>query len=214
MKGNETSLSFRQMLDACSDPGSSHYHEAWREFMNRYKSLIYGQVQMQVHRWNIPRLGLQRNETVDDIVSDVCRRLYQHNCRALRNYRERDNENKFKSWLATTARRAAIGHLSRNYRRCLIEEEIENLAGTFAPLRAEVRSEIYEYVVQELRDAPKNNTRTLERNINIFTLYIMAEFSKPMIFAHPCLGGTGDRVIDNLINRMRKSLREGKTEII
>lgn len=210
MKGNGTSQSFRRMLDACSDPGSPHYHEAWREFMRRYKHQIYSLVQMQVRRWNSPRLGLQRNETIHDVVSDVFRRLYQHNCRALRNYRERDDENKFKAWLATTARRAAIGHLSRNYGRGLIEEEIQNLNGLFAPLCAEVRSEIYEYVVQELRDAPKNHTQTLERNINIFTLYVMAEFSKPMIFAHPCLAGTGDRVIDNLINRMRKSLREGK----
>ena len=65
------------------------------------------------------------------------------------------------------------------------------------------RWELYETVVQYLRGLAGPRKRNLERDIHLFMLYNWADFSEDMIRVTPNFRSMGDRVLDNVINRLR-----------
>lgn len=66
--------------------------------------------------------------------------------------------------------------------------------------------EMYDHTVRQLRQS-NGKKRNLERDINIFHLYTMADFSEDMILSIPCFKDMGHRVVDNVVNRIRKILK-------
>jgi len=81
----------------------------------------------------------------------------------------------------------------------------ESLAGG---LDDDHRWELYEKVVQMLYDSAGPRPANTDRDINIFMLYAWADLSAPMVFRHPCYREEGHRVVDVVVNRLRKKLRE------
>lgn len=211
MTQNEPKPNFQQFLDNCSNPGSANYEHAWRQFIERYKLFIYNQAAKHCRKWNVPRLNTQYSETVNDIFSEVILTLCENDCRALKNFRARDNEKMFLSWLATICSRATGRFIQRHFSMVLADAEIDNFIDYIIDLDFDTRWELFETIVEILRDTSSSKRRHLERDINIFLLYVWADFSAPMIKTHPCLQEIGPRVVDVVVNRFRQQLNENKS---
>jgi hypothetical protein len=206
----EKSLTFQELLDCCSNQASPYWEYGWGIFIKRYKMYIYKNVTKCCLSWNVPRLKKQLSEAVNDVVSDVLLTLCRNDCQAIHDFRARDNEKKFFPWLATICNRVTGRYMHHYFTAAFINAEIDDIKEYFADLEFDVRWELYEFIIQKLRSSSTIKKRNLERDINIFQLYTWADFSSPMIATHPCLKNIGHRVVDNVINRMRDSLRSEK----
>ena len=99
-----------ELLINCCDEGSPQRELAWREFLKRYKNFIYRVITYRCFGWRVSRLSRQLSDVVNDVVSEVFTILTQ----SLDQYREVDNEKKFRAWLATICNRAASRYLKRS----------------------------------------------------------------------------------------------------
>jgi hypothetical protein len=169
------------------------------------KMFIYKRVIQRCGAWNIPRLGKSLGDAVDDIVGMVFFELCKNDFQALRNFRARDDERMFRAWLATICKRMCNRYVRSPLLRVMVDDDVENTEDFYAKLEPEIRWELHESLVKELRALRKT-----ERDITIFQLYVLAGFSAPMIKTHPCLKTLGARVVDNVVNRIREDLRPRK----
>lgn len=206
MTQSDPSFNFLQFLDDCSNPGSTNYEQAWRQFIERYKLFIYNQAAKSCRKWNVPRLNTQYSETVNDIFSEVILVLCGNNCKALKDFRARDNEKMFLSWLAVICSRTTGRFIQRHFSMVLSEAEIDSFIEYLIDLDFDTRWELYEAIVDLLRKNSSSKKRHLERDIHIFLLYTWADFSEPMIKLLPCLSDIGPRVVDVVVNRTRQQL--------
>lgn len=157
--------------------------------------------------WGSLRIRRQFSDFVNEMVDAVFANLYKNDCRALRNFSARDNERMFYAWLATICDRTANRHIRAMIRDRLIEDEPAEIRDRLSGGDANGRWELYEMVVAELREFAKRPTDHLERNIHLFQLCVWADFSEPMIQAHPFIRNLGPRIVDNVVSRMREFLR-------
>jgi DNA-directed RNA polymerase specialized sigma24 family protein len=191
-------------LAVCLDREHVLYQQAWREFIRRYKTFIYQIINYRCLNWRACRLRRQLSDVVNDIVSEVFIIL----TRSLDQYRERENEERFRFWLATICNRAAGRYLKSEFFTEMAEPDLEEFRNYLHEMPFDTRWELYESVVVQLRAADSTKKRNLERDINIFQFYIWSDLSQAIIQVHPCYRALGQRVIDNVINRLRRQLKE------
>ncbi len=204
-------LRLNQLLDHCGCPNSPNWEWAWREFLNRYLGFISDKVRSRCSRWDLPRLRRQFAETVNDIIGEVLKNLCKNNCRALRNFRYRDNEHALLSWLRTICNNTTDTVIIKQFNKSCIDADIEDVQCNFGEVEIDISWELYENVVKVLRTSGKNNKKQRERDIDIFTLYIWEDYSGQMIQNHPRFKNLGARVVDNVIYRLRNELRNAST---
>ncbi|MFQ5651861.1 MAG: hypothetical protein ACE5IY_18140 [bacterium] len=203
-------FTFDELLSHCGNVSSPYWQGAWSEFDQRYGKFIYKKVAERCAALRPPRLKLQFSETVEDIVSEVQRTLFKDDCRAIREFRGRENENIFLAWLKQICYRGTRAYLRRHYKEYFSETNSESLdfLHTSPPDLEDLnRWEVYEEIVHSLRDAAARNARNTERDINIFLLYAMGGFSAEMFKYNPLLSHLGDRVVDVVVNRVRTKVR-------
>ena len=140
----------------------------------------------------------------DEVVILLC----NHGCKALRDFRERENEIKFRAWLRVVCNRKADAYIRKNYVPMLIESEAGEVQNFLMGFEIDDRWQLYEEHVAFLRMNKKNKKQNIERDINIFKLYVWACFTDSMIKSTPCLKEIGPRVVDLVVNRTRQFLRE------
>jgi DNA-directed RNA polymerase specialized sigma24 family protein len=196
-------FSLKDLTEICSNPKSALREEAWREFLRNYKVFIYQNVARYCCNWRIPRLRRQLSDVVNDIVAEV----YLILCSSLANYREVADEKKFKLWLATICSRTVSRYIQREFIPIITGPDFEEFQEFLFELQSDHRWELYEAIVDILRRSNTAKKRNDERDINIFLLYVWADFNNEMILAHPCYRKLGHRVIDNVANRMRSLLK-------
>lgn len=201
---DRSEFSLAQLITHCSDTNSPQRESAWRQFLKHYKVFIYQAVTRRCLTWRVPRLRRQLSDVVNDIVSEVFIIL----CKALSDFREVEDEKKFKLWLATISNRAVGRYLQREFFCEMAEPDLEEFRNYIQCLGHDSRWELYENVIEKLLTASGNKKKNLERDINIFLLYTWADLSQPMILSHPCYVDMGHRVIDNVVNRMRDMLKK------
>lgn len=203
---NIANTSLNEIINYISTKNSEHYEIGWREFTKRYKDFIYQVVTRRVLSWNVPRLRLQLSDVVNDIVSEIFIILIK----SIPSYREVNNEKQFQFWLATVSNRAASQYLKKQFISTMTDLEMENLQESYKVLQFDVRWELYESVVKQIREFSGKSKRNLERDITLFSLYTMSDFSPEMIKFTPCFQNIGHRVLDNVVNRTREILKEKK----
>ena len=76
---------------------------------------------------------------------------------------------------------------------------VRELTPVERPLRCRMK---YPYPVPGYLELVKNY------HINLFQFYVWSDLSQPTIQTHPCYAEIGHRVIDNVVNRLRDSLRK------
>ncbi len=204
---NITNTSLREIINYISERNSGNYELGWLEFTKRYKNSIYQVVTRRVLSWNVPRLRRQLSDVVNDIVSEIFIILIK----SIPTYREVDNEKQFLYWLTTVCNRATSHYLKKQFISTVTDFEIEDVREYFKVLQFDTRWELYESIVNQIRNMSGKNKRNLERDIGIFTLYTVSDFSQEMILHNPCFKDMGHRVIDNVVNRFRESLKNDKT---
>jgi hypothetical protein len=198
----------QKLLDLCGDPSNPYWETAWREFIRRYKRYIYSVVLKRCSAFQFPGLQSKLSEIVNDIVAVVYCHLCENKCRAIQQFRERNNEKVLLAWLATICNYSATRYLRKEFILPTIESDIGDMHDILIACNAEVRWQIYEELVYLLRQNKKNKKRNLERDINIFNLYTFADFSGEQIKMLPCFQGLGERVVDLVVNRTREFLRK------
>lgn len=206
MDNSVSSLPLKELLRICTDEHSSHWEAGWREFMTRYKDIIYQQITRRCVSWRVSRLRRQFSDTINDIALQVFEILLK----SLSTFREVDNERMFILWLATVCNRATSRYLQREFSDVLTEPDMEEFQNYIRDIGFDERWELYEMIVQQLRGFPGKKKRNLERDINIFLLYTWSDLSQDMILMHPCYKEIGHRVVDNVVNRLREVLRKEK----
>jgi len=156
-----TPLTLENLLHHCTDRSSPHWEHSWQEFIGRYKKAIYNQVVSYCSSWRLPRLKFQFSEVVDDIVNDVVYYLCRDDFKTLKSYREHDNEKRFLAWLASICNRRSGSYLRRFFIETLSDKNIDDLHDSIAGLDFDMRQELYETVVANLRlsSGKKSNTR-------------------------------------------------------
>jgi hypothetical protein len=206
----QPSQTFQELLEGCSDSASPLWESRWKEFIKRYNAFIHGKVAQECRQWGISRIQRQFSEFVNDIAVAVYSTLCKNECQTLRRFRAKDNERVFLAWLATICVRTASRHIHKLLKEILIDEENEEGLTALRSLDSNQRWELYEMVVAKLRGAAKRETDNRERDIHIFQLSIFADFSQEVVRVHPCLKTVGHRVVELVLYRMRKVLREHK----
>lgn len=200
-------LNFREMMECCTNPDSARYHEAWRQFIERYNDIIYRTVIARCSRWNSMRIHRQIQDAVNDIVSEV----YQSLLQKLSLYNDFDNESSFPFWLRTFCWRTAGGYLKRKFIVSMIDGNVEdiqawigekNVSDTFDSY------ELFEYMVDTLRTEDQHKRGNLERDINLFFLYAWEDLSHDAIEVHPCFSDIGSRVTEVAVSRIRNQLKD------
>jgi hypothetical protein len=203
-----------QLLNDCSDPISPCWQCGWNEFIRRYKLFIYKKVIHRCKAWNVPRLGLQFSETVNDVVAEIYTELCKNQCEAFRKLSVRNNEQMFFAWLATICNRAASRHVQKYFNRTLSDidqdDEKKDYPGYFANLESDLRWELYETLIGKLRASGQRKRRNMERDINIFLQHTWADFSPEMISYHPCLSNVKPQLVFVVVARVRSYLRRDK----
>ncbi|NOZ61830.1 MAG: hypothetical protein GXO74_09120 [Calditrichaeota bacterium] len=204
MKSDLKNISFYTLLDYCSDVRSPNWESAWCVFVERYYPFLYAKAESVCRRWNISRLKLQLKDTAKMIVDDVFETLYKDDCKALREFRERENEKLFRYWLSILCSRAASRFIKKHLPKFFVEQsgDIEDFG---AHLPYYQSWEIYEHLVHLLRNSLKTQSQSLERNIQIFMLRSWADFSSRMVLAHPCLEGLSEHNVDVIKFRLVKA---------
>lgn len=200
-------MHFSELLKQCTNPESPRQLEtAWYEFMKRYKTHIYSAVTRRCMSWNVPRLDRQISDVVNDIASEVFVIIYK----SLAGFKEIEYERKFIIWLTTICSRSSSHYLQRQFMHTLTDLDIEVFQDVIGGLSFDSRWELYESAADRMRSVQSSKKKNLERDINIFLMYVWSDFSDKMVLTHPCYSSLGGRVIDNVINRMRSVLREDK----
>ncbi|MFQ5677272.1 MAG: hypothetical protein ACE5G1_15370 [bacterium] len=203
-------LSLKELLDNCSDPRKECWESAWRVFVRRYKKYIYDVLFYRCYKYSLPRLKLELSEIINDLFEEVIILLCTNNCQALAKFRARENEAKFRAWLRIICTRKADSYIRKHYVPELLDKELGEMQNFLGSLDIEYRWQFYEDYVALLRRNQKSRRQNSERDINIFNLYVWSDFTMDMITTTPCLSAIGRRVVDVVVNRTRKFLRENR----
>ncbi len=196
-------FSLTDILEACTDPSSRFYNLAWSKFVARYKNYIYKVIYNRCKLWHFEQMPHDQSEFVNDIASDVFLLLTRNNCRALKQYKARHSETAFRGYLATISDRVTRRTLQRqrvftSYDDALLTNE----PGT----TQETKWQAFDYLVAVLRHKAGKQERHLERNILLFNLYTLEDYTKEMLQMPPIFRGMGHRVVDNVVSRAREKL--------
>lgn len=190
---------FANFLEILAEPKHECYEKAWREFERRYRTLIFGRI----------RAVTQNPTQIEEISAQVLKRLLDHNFRALKNFRAKNEEKAFISFLNIVCRRTAIAHMLSL--RMSTDAELDDYSSH--GFSDETQS-LYDHLVEILNDAHtdrQKNDYHQHRDILIFTLRKVAGFRAKEVAALPLLNttdGNVDNVVNRLSNLIRKNLRD------
>lgn len=183
--------------------------------MKRYREELENIIAWRCYKWNNKALKKQISDVVDDVLGIVLNILCRNNFRALKNYKNKDEEEKFKSYLRTIASNATSKYLKDNYSGIETSEsdifqDESSFLDTLKGMENDARWETYEYFLNRIYSRVKKRRGNLERDIHIFWLYVWGDFDKETIVTFPCLQGSGDpHNVDNVVNRIKDLLRKG-----
>lgn len=201
-------LTLSEMLRYCGEASSPFREIAWREFNQHYGKFIYSCVAKRCRAWNVARLKLQFHEIVDDIVGKVFYELCKEDGKALRGFKNVNDEKKFHGWLAVICHRVANRFLKQKWLEFREEESAEAVSREDESMDRDVRWELYDSAVLSMRNAAKRPSDLRERNINLFLLSTFGGFSEAAIRRLSCYKDMGERVVQVEVYRLRTTLRE------
>jgi len=202
------SLSLTELLAYCTNPASPHWDHAWQIFAHRYKLLVYKIVKQRCNAWKVERLDKQLSDAVNDIVSKVFIELISNDYQLLKRYQSGDNEDLFIAYLCTISDRTAKHYILRffKFKFLLIDNDlIQNYIGHIDP---DLRWELYEKIVNDLRKSAGIRKKNLERDIHLFMMFTSDELSINMMRQQQFYRCINKQVFFNVIARMRHILKK------
>jgi len=201
-----TTTSLGKLLRLCGDVSSPLWQWAWNEFYAQYDGFIREKILEQCSSWRVSRLPLQFSETVLDIKGKVYFDLCKNDCKPIRGFRGGDNEKIFRAWLRKICYNTTKAHLGRYFKDSIVENDLDSIKKYVKGLDFSARWELFDSVVKVIESNRTEKKGNKERDINIFLLYVWADFNSEMMSFHPFLKTMGHRVVDNVVSRTRKQL--------
>ncbi len=195
-------ISLERLIINCTTLAGQEHDSAWREFFKRYKQLIFFFVERSCNQWDLARLKLQKRDVVDDILSEVLASLIKD----LKNFKNLDSEKKFYAWLQVICNRTTSSYLKRNFKKCFSELDIMDIPQLKKGHSDIVQWELYEFIVETLREELPRGMKNMERDINIFLLNIWFGFSPKSIIEHPCYNQMSLNSVELIISRIKKNI--------
>lgn len=195
--------SLKPLLELCISGSENEKTHAWNELLHRYERLLIYFIDRRVSSWNMPRLGLQKEEIVEDVFSEVLVILYNK----LATFKNREQEYKFKSWLEVICRNATGRYISKTFSTA--EEsyvpEVHNDKEECCPDGN--NWELYERT-QSLLQRALVKGKNIERDKHIFLLNVWAGFPARQITAHPLYTTLSLNQVEVIISRIKKKIKE------
>ncbi len=203
-------FSLEQLINFCCDARSPYNARAWTVLLERYQNYIYKIISKKCKFANIDQIDLNFSDTVNEIYHEVIIRLCKDDCKALREFKHKDKERVFLSWLARIANHTAFYFIMKNYIKQVQTSDIEVVQKYISSVSSEVNSQVYEDVVRLLNKPEKKSNRKKininARDINIFTMTMWQGFNLKMLQTIPCLQHITERIVANACYRSREKL--------
>lgn len=200
-------LTLRQLLDCCSSPSSPQWEIAWHILISRFEGFIYNKAYSRCLNWHIPRLCRQFSEVVNDVNGEVLYKLCKNQCKALQDFRKRDSERAFLSWLGKICDNACDNIIAKEFKNSLMENNIQDIYEAIGGTHMDTSWELREDIERILHLSETSKMKNRKRDITIFTLFVWGGFSAKMIQKHLALEKLGHRVVNNIVHRMKGELR-------
>jgi hypothetical protein len=191
------------VLKSCTDRSSPAFERACFLFINKYKNYIYKIVCKRCCLWYQDWPPAEMSEIINDIVNDVFYLLFKRNARALAQFKATDSEVAFRGYLATISDRMTLRKLQKKVIHASLHDIYVTKQQTITP---EARWQIFDYIVHVLRLRAGKNGRHIERNILLFNMYTLEDYTRDMLRLPPIFRNLGHRVVDNVICRAREKL--------
>lgn len=198
-------FSLEDLIKACTDPSSPLFDRAWHTFIKKYKNYIYKVIYNRFKTWHQNHLPYDLSERVNDIANDVFLLLSRNNGRALAQFNATHSEKAFRGYLATISDRMARRALQKSNLFTSLDESRQLKDQSMSQ---ESKWQIFDYLVATFRAKAGKQERHPERNILLFNLYTLDDYTKEMIAQAPVFHGMGHRVVDNVVGRLRDKLDE------
>ncbi|MBN1559748.1 hypothetical protein JW998_05830 [candidate division KSB1 bacterium] len=203
MKTELCEFDLADVLKSCTDRSSSAFERACFLFINKYKNYIYKIVCKRCSLWYQDWPPAEMSEIINDIVNDIFLLLFKRNARALAQFKATNSEAAFRGYLATISDRMALRKLQKKVIHASLKDIYITKERTISP---DAKWQIFDYIVQVLRMRAGKNGRHIERNILLFNLYTLEDYTRDMLQLPPIFCGMGHRVVDNVICRAREKL--------
>ena len=202
------SITLTDLLAYCTDQHSPYWDNAWKIFIDRYKLLVYKIVTQRCNAWMVDRLDKQLSDAVNDIVSKVFMELIKNDFKLLKKYHSGDNEKIFCAYLVTISDRTAKQYILRFFKHKFLLLDSDNIRHYIDQIEPDYRWEMYEMIVNQLRQSAGIRKKNLERDIHLFIMFASDELSIKMIRQQRFYQSINKQVLFNVIARMRHILKK------
>ncbi len=209
-------MSFEELFEHLINPASPRHEWAWKEFMRRYREAIREAIKWRCYRWNSKMLRKQIGDVIDDVEMRVLEILVKDGFKALRDFRQKDSEGKFKAWLCQISSRAAGRDLKDKLfggKRTIVEDPVQEEDASLDIIKGadeDIRWENFEDWAAIYYDETKKKRGNLERDLHMFMLRSWAEFDPEKIVSFPCLKGMKPHNVEVVVNRVRDIIGKRK----
>ncbi len=196
-----TDFDLKQLLRICTDPTNKNYQNGWYEFERRYRKFMLGKI-----------LTITRNqENIKDIAQMVMVRLMVNDFRALKNFRAKDSEPAFRTFLYVICRMTTFAYLAKTSKEAALDNE-ETLV---SPEPQNAGNGTHEKLANSLRkmlNQTQKSDYNKERDIFIFALRKISEFNAKEVSQIPLLKMKADNV-DTIVNRLMDGLKGNSDDL-
>lgn len=205
-------ISLEELLNICENPSSPDFQAGWFELLRRFQRFVAAIAMQHYQAWDKNRNAIDQSEVVQDIVNTVFLKLFRRDCHALKTFQARHSQRAFCAYLATITTRLTTRKL-----KIYINPEILHNAFEMVDKPQNDKKttwQFFDFIVKRLRKRAGKKKVFIERDILLFNLYTLADFTTDMILAQPLFRDLGPRVVDNAVFRNRIKLDENDEIIL
>lgn len=209
-------MSFEELFEHLINPASPRHQWAWKEFLQRYREVIREAIKWRCYRWNSKMLRKQVGDVINDVEMRVFEILFKDGFKALRDFRQKDSENKFIAWLRQISSRAAGRDLKDKFLgdiRVLVEDITQEDDASLDYIKGsdeDARWENFEDWAAIYYNEIKKKRGNLERDLHMFMLRTWAEFDAETVVSFPCFKGMKPHNVEVVVNRIRDIIGKRK----
>ena len=200
-------LDLNELLCNCTDRHSANWQQSWNEFFVRYKNFIYQIALKRCRKWSVTRMQNQLSDEINDIVYLVIKTLIDNDFKVLKDYKTRDNNTLFLTYLATITDRITKRYLQQNFKSSVFQLDLNVLPKYDSKTNIEDIWELYDEWVYYLRSVSKKTNAKSERNIHLYLMYTWNEKSD-IIKYHPFYKPIGADTLYALKNRIKDKFKK------
>ena len=194
----------------CSDATHPEWESGWKNFFCKYKPYIVNVVKKYCTGYRTSRLGMQFEDFLNDIVQQIFLELVKDDAKCLRDCQGFKDEVRFLGWLKLLSKRVSCRYLGRQSVKKFGTDKFSDFSFFTEDTSEYQKREFYECVVKIIRSLETIKPYKMERNVHIFMMSMLGEFSENMICELSYFSHLGPRTVAYVISRIKKLLKQKK----